>query len=117
MSSLFNKRKLSDKELVKICTQFRYGVIGRKPSKGKCYMITAPLQSYLYFLKIESKLIEGFVTIGENITNHYWMELPDNRILDATADQFNEFKNIEMPKVYLGEKPEWYMNKKQKIKK
>lgn len=79
-------------------------------------MVTAPLQSYLSFLKVESKLIEGFVTIGEAITNHYWIELPDGRIIDPTADQFNEIKKQDMPKVYLGQKPDWYMLKKKQKK-
>ena len=110
-------RQLKDKELLKICSQFRYGVIGRGKANRKCYMITAPLCSYLKFLKIECTMIEGFVTIGENITNHFWILLPDGRIIDPTADQFNEIKGLEMPKVYLGQKPDWYMIPKSKIRK
>lgn len=111
----WNKRKLSDKELIRICSQFRTGVLGaRGKPKDKCYMVTAPLQSYLKFLKVEGALVEGFVTIGECITNHFWILLPDNRIIDPTADQFNGYKDRNMPKVYLGEKPNWYMEKKVK---
>jgi hypothetical protein len=110
------RRIITDKQIVKICSQFRTGVIGRGKSKNKCYMVTAPLHAYLKFLKIECDLIEGFVTIGEQITNHFWITLPDKRIIDPTADQFNEIKGKDMPKVYLGEKPTWYMLKKVKQK-
>lgn len=114
----FQKRKLTDKQLLKICSQFRTGVLGsRGKSHNKCYMVTAPLHAYLKFLKIECELVEGFVTIGEAITNHFWLLLPDGRIIDPTADQFNEVRQKDMPKVYLGEKPDWYMNKKAKKQK
>ena len=110
----FNKRKLTDADLIKLSTQFRYGVIGRTKSWGKCLLVTSPLYCYLKFLKVDCKMIEGYVTIGDNITNHYWILLPDNRILDATADQFNEVREKQMPKVFVGEKPDWYMEKKKK---
>lgn len=113
----FTTRKLTDKQLIKICSQFRTGVIGRGASKNKCFMVSAPLHAYLKWLKVECALVEGFVTIGEMITNHYWLSLPDDRIIDPTADQFNEIKGKNMPKVYLGEKPDWYMKKKEKVKK
>jgi hypothetical protein len=109
--------KLNDKTLIQLSTQFRYGVIGRKSSSKECYKVAAPLCAYFKFLKVECSLIEGYVTIGEAITNHYWLALPDGRILDPTADQFNEVKKQNMPKVYLGEKPQWYMEKKSKKQK
>lgn len=57
-------------------------------------------------------MIEGYVTASQDITNHFWILLDDGRIIDPTADQFNEIKKINAPKVYLGEKPNWYMLKK-----
>lgn len=108
------RNTITDKGLLKLCRQFKAGVLGRKKSKDQCYRVCAPLHSYLSFLKIDCKLIEGYVTIGENITNHYWIELPDGRIVDPTADQFNEIKKQDMPKVYLGELPNWYMKSKKK---
>jgi hypothetical protein len=108
------KRQLTDKQLLKICSQFRYGVIGRGKSKNKCYMVAAPLHGYLQFLRVDCTLVEGFVTIGEQITNHFWILLPDGRIIDPTADQFNDIKERDMPKVYIGEKPSWYMEKKKR---
>lgn len=113
----WNIRKLSDKELIKICNQFRSGVLGRSKSKNKCFMVSSPLFSYLRFLKIECELTKGYVTIGENITEHFWITLPDCRIIDPTADQFNEIRKAEMPKVYLGEKPNWYMENKITVRK
>lgn len=102
------------KSLHDIALKFRKGVIGNTSSKDKCFMVAAPLCSYLRFCKYECRLIEGFVTIGEHITNHYWIELEDGMILDPTADQFNSVKGKDMPKVYIGERPDYYMNKKKK---
>lgn len=108
---------ISDKRLLQICGQFRKGVLGNGRSNGKCFMINAPLSTYLRFIKVDNKLIEGFVTVLDRITNHYWILLSDGRIIDAAADQFNDARKKEMPKVYLGERPDWYMLRKNKNKK
>lgn len=69
----WNKRKLSDKELIRICSQFRTGVLGaRGKPKDKCYMVTAPLQSYLKFLKnkeIGKALERQFQTLHQCIVS------------------------------------------------
>ena len=59
----------------------------------------------------QSELIKD---IGKDIFNHYWLKLPDGRILDPTASQFKTPEGEEMPKMYLGEKPKWYKLKKNK---
>jgi hypothetical protein len=107
---------MTDKNLIRICTQFRAGVLGGKneKSKDKCLWVSSPLCSYLNFLKVKCRMIEYCVTIGENITYHHCILLDDGRIIDPTADQFNEIRKLEMPKVYLGEKPSHYMEIKKR---
>ena len=58
-------------------------MIGDKPSNWTCGKVSFALQGYL--------------------ANHVWLKLPDGRILDATADQFNFwFPHKKYPKVHLG---------------
>jgi hypothetical protein len=86
---------MTDPKLIEFTMEFRKGIMGRrKSSRAMCFMIAAPLQGYLSFLGIETELVEGEV----NQTNHYWLELPDGRVLDPTADQFD----LGLPPVYLG---------------
>jgi hypothetical protein len=61
--------------------------------------VSAPLQGLLSAVYgIETSLEEA--DLGH--TNHVFLRLPDGRILDATADQF------DLPCVYLGPLPELY---------
>ena len=93
-------KKLSDRKLKELAFNFRYGIIEDQPSIQKCMMVSAPLQGFLRAIyDIQTKLEE--VDFGH--CNHVFLRLPDDRILDATADQFHD-----MPKVYLGEMPETY---------
>lgn len=101
---------MKDRELISLCLKFRNGVLGKKSSWGQCYVVAAPLQGYLNILLNKTYELQlGYVTIGCDITNHYWLELGDGRILDPTADQFNDVLGKTMPKIYIGERPDWYM--------
>jgi hypothetical protein len=53
---------------------------------------------------VECKLIRG-TTHG---SYHIWLELPDGRIIDATASQFRRRNQRAMPLVYIGRLPDWY---------
>lgn len=68
-------------------------------------MVSSPLSSYLQFMGIENKLVEGEVETPNELWGHYWIKLPDNRIIDPTAGQF---KSLNLPSVYLGELPPQY---------
>lgn len=46
--------------------------------------------------------------LGEQDCGHYWIELDNGLIIDATGDQFNKKLGTNMPKVYIGELPENY---------
>jgi hypothetical protein len=107
---------MSDKELIRITTQFTRGLLGRKKVKSMCFVATAPLQGFLSACGVETKLLEVEIEIETkdeiHIWNHFCLELEDGRILDPTANQFKTPEGEEMPNVYLGKKPKWYKTKK-----
>lgn len=113
---------MNDKQLLKIVTGFRRGIIGRGNSHLKCFMISAPLHSFLDIMGIHTEIIKGYITMPPNtgwgpsatFMCHYWLKLSDGRILDCTVDQFNKPLKKDMPAVYLGEKPTWFMQEKKK---
>lgn len=88
----------TDKQLKTFSSEFRDELLDRMSSKGKCAMVSWALQGYLSFaLGLKSKVYES--QVGK--WNHLWLMLPDGRVLDCTADQFNK-KKMKYPKVYLG---------------
>lgn len=91
----------TDKQLLKIATEFRKGILGRRKSHRMCGMVCFGLQGYLRFLGFPTRVCEGIVGDG----NHIWLELPDGRVLDPTADQFNNGETI-YPPVYMGDRLE-----------
>ena len=95
---------MSDRELCKIASGVRRGILGKQSSDRMCLAVCLPLQGYLsFFCRLETELVEG----DFDHINHYWLKLPDGRILDPTADQFSTPER-PMPKVYLGPLPDWY---------
>lgn len=100
---------MDDKELLKFVTGFRYGILGKNSPNKRCYMVCLPLQGILSFENIEAKLIRGEIRIGDTFFEHFWLNLPDGRVLDPTASQFNAPDGSKMPEIYIGEKPEWYL--------
>lgn len=107
---------MTDKELIRVVTGFRKGILGRRKSLKMCYAICWPLQGYLRIINFETVLTEGKIKLADHnkgiVINHFWLTLKDGRILDPTADQFNGWGNPDMPPVYLGDKPEYYEPKK-----
>jgi hypothetical protein len=99
---------MSDKEIKRICLDFRKGLLGKKSSELMCFAVSSPLQAVLSLCDYETKLVSGEVKTCCYTINHYWLEMEDGRIIDATADQFND-AGKKMPKVYIGEKPEFYL--------
>lgn len=100
---------MTDKKLLSIVKSFRRGILGRKDSDFMCYAVSAPLQNYLkHCFNLETRLISGYlkVEIKPNFfvePEHFWLELLDKRIIDATRDQFGYPE-----KVYIGELPQNY---------
>ena len=87
---------LSDTDLLDIATQFRDAIVRDRPSTFYCGLVCRPLAGYLAFLglNVDTKEIRG------SRGNHMYLLLPDGRVLDPTADQYD----ATLPKVYLGPK-------------
>lgn len=79
-------------------TGFRSGILDGRPSRMMCFAVCAPLQAYLSMCGVETALVEAHF----EECNHVWLQLPDGRILDPTADQFG------FPRVYIGPVPRQY---------
>jgi hypothetical protein len=109
---------MTDKELIKTVTSFRSGILGRISPLKMCYAICGPLSTFLEIVGCKNELTEGTIILnGHNkgITiNHFWITFPDKRIIDPTSSQFNGFGNEDLPTVYFGEKPKWYIKKRNK---
>ena len=63
---------------------FRDGLLDGADPEDWCYLVSAPLQVSLKALGIECALVNG----GVYDECHFWIELPDGMIIDATASQF-----------------------------
>ena len=98
---------MTDKELLRFVTSFRFGMLGHKKGSKYCYMVCLPLVSLLKYEGVDVELIEGDVCYYRYWIGHYWLRLKDGRIIDPTAEQFETDKR-PMPRVYLGKKPRWY---------
>lgn len=97
------------KKLLRLVTDFRRGLLGKKSSRGFCFAVCAPLCAYLEAGGIECSLHEGRIEKGDTI-NHIWIEFPDGFIVDPTADQFTTPDGVAMPPVFIGERPSWYLD-------
>jgi hypothetical protein len=87
---------VTDTDLVELVAAFRAGILGTRSSERMCAVVCWPLAGYLGFLGLH-------VTCEETqyrFTNHIWIQLPDGRVLDPTADQFDP----TLGPVYLGKK-------------
>lgn len=90
---------MTDNELTKYATEFRAAIIGDASSAWWCAGISAPLCSAFLALGQTVEIVEcdlGYCT-------HVFLRLPNGRVLDPTADQFNWCSRVELPGVYLGE--------------
>lgn len=89
---------MSDEDLVKFAAEFREGILDGRPSRWMCSMVCMPLAGLLSINGVEAEVVVG--DLGE--FNHVWLRLADGRVLDPTADQFNDYGFEPMPPVYLG---------------
>jgi hypothetical protein len=100
---------MKEKQLLKTVTGFRAGILGKQPSNYMCFAVCAPLQGYLSMLGCEAAMIDGEVDAGEFVYGHVWLELPDGKIIDPTADQI---EGLNLPPVYIGPMPPSYSKEK-----
>jgi hypothetical protein len=97
-------------KLHKIASDFRGGILGTMPSALMCFAVCAPLEGFLRVCGYDVELVEGTVELPNGrVAQHYWLALPDGRVLDPTADQFTKPTGEPMPEVYIGERPGWYL--------
>jgi hypothetical protein len=107
MTERSSKRKAkrpADRKLVDTALSFRNGIIGQASSRRMCFAVCAPLLPLLAFYDkgFRGTLAESDVLNGDIIWSHVFIVLEDGRVLDPTADQFNDLFAEQMPKVYLG---------------
>lgn len=98
---------MNDSEIKKAAQGFTRGILYDRESLNMCWVVCLPLQGYLSFCGVETKVIEGNIKINNEDYHHYWIQLQDGRIIDPTANQFNELGQ-KMPKVYFGNMPDNY---------
>jgi hypothetical protein len=92
---------MTDAALLELVTEFRAGLLGDRSSARFCAMVCWPLAGYLSFLGFDVDVQETTVHLPSQCTcNHVWLLLPDGRVLDPTADQFD----ATLGPVYLGPK-------------
>jgi hypothetical protein len=105
------KRNVSDEELLEAATAHRDELFNSPSCKeleqanflSMDYMISAPLEGILRFNGCDCTLGESIVKLPKGYAIHTWIKLADGRVLDATADAFNDYPGYEkMDKIYLG---------------
>lgn len=95
---------VQDAELIQFVQDFREGFLGHRSSDFHCAMICEPLAGLLNHDGVACRTrMTDHVRTSFGSIDHVWIELADGRVLDPTADQFNDM-GLNMPKVYLGAK-------------
>ncbi len=104
---------MTDKTLNKIVTEFVLGLLkkAKVTHAGNCYMMCQILKPYLSgLLGVETLINNCKVKQGRKKINHYYLlRVKDGMIIDATASQFKKPDGEQMPKVFIGQKPDWYV--------
>lgn len=103
MSKTVDKVEMT--QIADIAKGFRKGMLGDRPAKQWCVAVSCSLAGFLKFCGYSCEIING--SIG--YCQHCWIALGSGLILDPTADQFRNPSGEFMPKVYIGEKPDWYI--------
>lgn len=97
-------RLMTDEELIECASDFRDGILAGDRSDMKCAMVCWPLAGLLQSLGVKcDTFTTDAIKTKYGSVNHVWIGLQDGRVLDPTADQFNDL-GLAMPKVYLGPK-------------
>lgn len=96
------------KQLRRIVTEFRDGILDGGSSEFMCIAVCSPLEGYLRFAHgIETHAVAGAVWDGEGYEReHFWLETPAGLVIDPTADQF---PGLNLPPVYIGTLPPQYI--------
>lgn len=101
---------MNQREIKRQATAFVKGLLGGDSPGGMCYAVSAALQGYLSFAGVQCGLEKCWIADRKSgHWQHYYLRLPNGRILDPTASQFNRMLGRQMPLVYIGDKPDWYL--------
>jgi hypothetical protein len=95
----------TDAELLALTAEFRAGILDGRPSTNMCALVCYPLEGYLSFLGVKVTLQYGDPVRQRD---HVWLELPDGRVLDPTADQFD----ASLGPVYRGPRLAFHRHKR-----
>lgn len=90
---------MTDTELIEFATEFRDGILEGRPSALMCAAVCWPMEALLNMSGVDCRSVSA----DFEDYNHVWIRLADGRVLDPTADQFNEHFGLALPAVYLGE--------------
>ena len=99
---------MTDDELRQIAWDFRSVMIGETASsEGCCFLISAPLAGLLHSYGVACELVGcDFPESAETeAAHHFWIALPDGRVLDPTFDQFCSEEPVA---IYLGPPTEFH---------
>ena len=104
---------MTDKILNKLVTEFVVGLLKKANinNAGNCFTMCQILQPYLLLIfGIYTIIINTKVKQGRKKVNHFYLlRVKDGIIIDATSSQFKNPNGERMPKVLIGEKPDWYL--------
>lgn len=102
---------MSDEDLIQIVREFRDGILEMTQGdpRGMCYAVCLPLEGFLCFHGIRCEIMgsDHSELEGSPWTEHWWIRMPDGRVLDPTYDQLEEGANP----VYLGPPTKWHAPK------
>ena len=103
---------MTDKILNKIVSEFAEGLLkkAKVTHAGNCLTMSQFLKPYLSGLfGIETLINNCKVKQGrKKVNNYYLIKIKNGVIIDATASQFKKPDGKQMPKVFIGQKPDWY---------
>jgi hypothetical protein len=95
---------VTDAELIEFVSEFRKGLLNGDPPSMACGMVCHPLVTLLNMSGVKCSLrTTRLIRTKYGSCNHVWIALDDGRVLDPTADQFND-EGLSLPPVYLGSK-------------
>ncbi len=99
---------MTEKGILVAVTAFRNGVLAGRQPHGLCFMVCAPLATYLQRIGLDVELQQCEIKQGNDTHQHYYLLMDNKTVIDPTASQFNDPAGFAMPEVYIGELPAHY---------
>lgn len=75
---------MSDREIIETSKEFVKGLLGKRSTRDMCFIVSTALAGYLNAIGVTCEAVEGLF----DGWHHWWVELDDGRVIDATANQF-----------------------------